>query len=112
VFPVYKEEIGGIFAVFFLKICTTMAGVGGGPIIQPVVIVLFGFLTKDAVTVGAFATFLATVASFIANFRQRHPEKRHSVLLDYGVTSIMMPTTLAGAQIGSYLLVILPAVLV
>ena len=75
-------------------------------------IVLFGFSTKEAVTVGAFATFLATASSFIANFKQRHPEKSHSVLLDYGVTSIMMPTTLAGAQIGSYLLVILPTILV
>ena len=97
VFPVYREEIAGIVAIFCLKISTTMAGIGGGPIIQPMLIVLFGFLTKEAVTVGAFATFLATAASFIANFKQRHPEKSHSVLLDYGVTSIMMPTTLAGA---------------
>ena len=89
-----------------------MAGIGGGPIIQPMLIVLFGFLTKEAVTVGAFATFVATAASFLVNIQQRHPEKRHAVLLDYGVTSIMMPTTLAGAQVGSYLLVVLPAVLV
>jgi uncharacterized membrane protein YfcA len=77
IFPIFPIEVGGIIAILALKICTTMAGVGGGPIITPLCIVLFGFLTKDAVAIGAFATFWATAASFAANFRQRHPEKTH-----------------------------------
>ncbi len=74
-----------------------MAGVGGGAVITPICIVLFGFLTKEAIPVASFATFTATIASFIANFRQRHPTKPHSVLVDYGIICVMMPTTIAGA---------------
>jgi uncharacterized membrane protein YfcA len=85
-----------------------MAGVGGGSIVTPLCMVFFGFPTKDAVAVSAFATFAATLASFITSFKNMHPEKKSNVLIDYGITCIMMPTTLAGAQIGSYILIVFP----
>jgi uncharacterized membrane protein YfcA len=112
VFAINSYEIGGIFALIFFKTLCTMAGVGGGAIVVPLVIVLFGFVTKEAIPVATFATFAATIASFIANFRSRHPEKKHSVIYDYGVICVMMPTTLAGAQIGSYILIVTPAVII
>ena len=89
-----------------------MAGVGGSAIIHPICIVLFGFATKTAIPIATFATFAATIASFIANFRVKHPEKKGTVLYDYGVICVVMPTTLAGAQIGSFLLVVMPAVII
>lgn len=75
--PIHAYEIGGIFALVLFKTLCTMAGVGGGAIVVPLVIVLFGFVTKEAIPVATFATFAATIASFIANFRSRHPEKKH-----------------------------------
>ena len=75
VFPGLGMEIGGIFVLIALKILCTMAGVGGGGIVTPLCMVFFGFLTKDAVAVSAFATFAATFGSFITSFRNRHPEK-------------------------------------
>ena len=89
-----------------------MAGVGGSAIIHPICIVLFGFATKTAIPIATFATFAATIASFIANFRVKHPDKKGTVLYDYGVICVVMPTTLAGAQIGSFLLVVMPAVII
>ena len=85
-----------------------MAGVGGGSIVTPLCMVFYGFLTKDAVAVSAFATFAATMGSFITSFKNRHPEKKSVVLLDYALTNLMMPSTLAGAQIGSFILIIFP----
>ncbi len=95
--PSQGLEVGGIFTLVALKILTTMAGVGGGSIVTPFCMVFFGFPTKDAVAVSAFATFAATLASFITSFKNMHPEKKTNVLIDYGITCIMMPTTLAGA---------------
>ena len=89
-----------------------MAGVGGSAIIHPICIVLFGFVTKSAIPIATFATMISTMASFIANINVKHPEKKQTVLYDYGVISVMMPTTLAGAQIGSFLLVIMPSVVI
>lgn len=80
-----------------LKILCTMAGVGGGGIVTPLCMVFYGFITKDAVACAAFATFAATLGSFITSFKQTHPEKKSCVLTDYGLTCVMMPTTLAGA---------------
>ncbi len=96
-FPVMSAEIGGIFALLFFKALCTMAGVGGSAIIHPICIVLFGFVTKTAIPIATFATFSATIASFIANYRVKHPEKKGTILYDYGVICVMMPTTLAGA---------------
>lgn len=101
-------EIGGIFILVTLKILCTMAGVGGGGIVTPLCMVFYGFVTKDAVACAAFATFAATMGSFITSFKQKHPEKKSCVLTDYGLTCIMMPTTLAGAQIGSLILIMFP----
>jgi len=109
VFPQYGIEVGGVILLILLKILCTMAGVGGGGIVTPLCMVFFGFVTKDAVSVSAFATFSATMGSFITSFKSRHPEKKGSVLIDYGLTCIMMPTTLAGAQIGSFILIVFPA---
>jgi len=105
-------EIGAIFAVVFFKALCTMAGVGGSAIIHPICIVLFGFATKTAIPIATFATMIATIASFIANINAKHPEKKQTVLYDYGIVSVMMPTTLAGAQIGSFLLVVMPSVII
>ena len=37
-----------------------------------------------------------------------NPEKPKMNVLDYGLASIMMPTTLAGSQIGGYILIVSP----
>lgn len=109
VFPQLPLEIGGIFAIIGIKVLSTMAGVGGGAIVTPFCMVFFGFVTKEAVAVSAFVTFAATMGNFITAFKQRHPEKSNVVLLDYGLTCIMMPTTLAGSQIGARILLITPS---
>ena len=46
---------------------------------------------------------------YFYNFKTRHPEKKHMNVMDYGLASIMMPTTLAGSQIGGYVLLMFPA---
>ena len=95
-FPQFGIEIGGAFALFFLKILCTMAGVGGGAIVTPFCMVFYGWDTKNAVAVAAFATFAATTGSFATSFKQVHPEKKTVVLMDYGLACIMMPATIAG----------------
>ena len=108
IFPVYDIEIVGLVIFILIKALSTVAGIGGGGIVIPLVIYFFGFSTKPAIAVSSFSTFTATLGSFIFNFRGRHPEKPQSVLIDYGLTCIMMPTTLAGAQLGAFILLIFP----
>ena len=43
------------------------------------------------------------------NFKHKHPEKENVVVIDYNLVTIMMPTTLAGAQIGAIILITFPS---
>ncbi len=62
---------------------------------------------------GNFSDFCSHYCQFhIANFISRHLEKKHSVIYDCGVICVMMPTTLAGSQIGSYILIVTSAVII
>ena len=61
------------------------------------------------VTLFTLSILLSTTATFIFNWSEVHPEKPHVNVIDYGLTSIMMPTTLAGAQIGSLILIAFPS---
>ena len=49
---------------------------------------------------------------FFYNFKTRHPEKPYQIVLDYGLASIMMPTTLAGSQIGGFILDVSPTLVI
>ena len=46
------------------------------------------------------------------NFKERHPDKSNVVVIDYDLVAIMMPTTLAGAQIGAVILVVFPSIII
>ena len=86
-----------------------IAGIGGGGIAIPIVMAFFVFNTKPAIAISSFSIFMTTLARFIMNFKLEHPEKPNSVVIDYNLVAIMMPTTLAGAQIGAFILVVFPS---
>mmetsp|Transcript_18380 Transcript_18380/g.25456 ORF Transcript_18380/g.25456 Transcript_18380/m.25456 type:complete len:108 (+) Transcript_18380:284-607(+) len=91
---------------------SNVAGIGGGGVAIPLVMVFFSFPTKEAIAISSFTILLGTVARFIFNFSEKHPEKPNVCSIDYSMTNIMMPTTLAGAQIGSFILISFPALII
>ena len=91
---------------------SNVAGIGGGGIAVPVLIAFFYFTTKTAIAISSFSIFLTTLARFIMNFKERHPEKENVVVIDYDLVCIMMPTNLAGAQIGALILVTFPSLFI
>ena len=109
VFPVENLEIGGLFVFTFIMALSNVAGVGGGGVAIPIVMSMFHFTTKPAIAISSFSIFATTIARFILNFKEKHPEKENVVSIDYDLVAIMMPTTLAGAQIGALILVSFPS---
>ena len=73
---------------------------------------MFKFTTKPSIAISNFSILLTTFANFGMNFKERHPEKANVVLIDYDLVAIMMPTTLAGAQIGALILFMFPSFLI
>ncbi len=110
-FPATNLEIGGYFVFAIVKALSNIAGIGGGGISVPILLGFFHFDTKRAVAISSFSIFVTSLASFIINFKKRHPEK-NTVMIDYGIVTIMMPCTLAGAQIGGLVLVLAPTLVI
>jgi len=70
----------------------------------------FKFDTKPAVAISSFVILICTIMRFFYNFKARNPDKPSMNVLDYGLASIMMATTLAGSQIGGYILRLCPSI--
>lgn len=112
VFPVESREIGGIIIFAVVMALSNIAGVGGGGVAIPIIMATFVFTTKPAIAISSFSIFLTTLGRFIMNFRERNPEKPNVVVIDYDLAMIMMPTTLAGAQVGAIILVTFPSLII
>ena len=89
-----------------------IAGIGGGGIANPMLQLFFVMETKTAVAVSSFTILWCSLLRYIYNMRDRHPEKENNTMVDYSLATIMMPTTLIGSQIGTYVLLAFPAVLI
>jgi uncharacterized membrane protein YfcA len=91
---------------------STMAGIGGGGIVILLIKEFMVFQLKRAISLSQFSIFACSVTRFILNFSQKHPEKKASVSLDYGLATIMMPTVICGSFIGAILYPILPDIVI
>jgi uncharacterized membrane protein YfcA len=108
----YSIEWAGILVFSFVMALCNIAGIGGGGIAIPLIIAFFHFETKSAVAISSFTILVCTAMRYIYNFRDRNPEKPDTVVVDYSLAVIMMPTTLAGSQIGTMVLNSFPAVII
>ena len=91
---------------------SNIAGVGGGGVAIPLIMVFFHFKTKEAIAISSFTILTTTTARFLLNFKEKHPEKPNVCVIDYGLSTIMMPATLAGAQVGAYILLTFPSLII
>lgn len=69
-------------------------GVGGGGIFVPILIILGGFITKEAVPISNALIGGASIANYIQMFRRRHP-RANRPLIYYDVALLMQPATLS-----------------
>lgn len=77
-----------------------MAGIGGGGVTVPLIQALFQFSLKRSIALSGFSIFICSVTRFIVNYKQKHPEKKDCVSLDYSLATVMNPTVLMGSFIG------------
>ena len=84
-----------------------MGGIGGGGLIVPLTMALFGFSTKDAIAISGFTIFTGAVARFFYNLGDRHPEK-NGPIIEYSLVIVMMPMVLVGSFCGVIINIILP----
>jgi uncharacterized membrane protein YfcA len=85
-----------------------VGGIGGGGVAIPLAMTFFNLSMKPAVAISSFSIMCSTLARFVFNFKERHPDKKNCVSIDYGLTMVMMPLNLIGSLIGALFLVVFP----
>ena len=95
-----------------VKALSNIGGIGGGGITLPILMIFFGFKTKPAIAISSFSILLSTSSSFVVNWSEKHPDKPNVQVIDYGIVSIMLPTTLIGAKVGAVFLVTFPDIFI
>jgi uncharacterized membrane protein YfcA len=108
----YLSEYFGMVAFMIVMALCQVAGIGGGGLDEPLNMAFFKFDTKAAVGLSSFIILICTLGRTVYTFKARNPDKSNQVVVDYSLAVIMMPTTLAGSQIGVFVLHVSPAVII
>ena len=95
-FPSFAIEDIGFFTLAMLMGLCNVAGIGGGAIDVPIVMLFFRFSTKQAIALSNMIIFMGAVVRFIYNFNDKNPSKPGVVVVDYSIATVIMATTLVG----------------
>ena len=101
-FPMHTSEFYGSFLIVLLLAFTNTGGLGGGGIMIPVMIGIFRFDTRNAVTISNASTMVSSGARNFINLKVSHPLKRGTgTITDYSIALLMLPGIVIGASLGS-----------
>ena len=112
VFPQTALEVSGIVVFSVIMALCTVAGIGGGGVTSSILMAFFNFDTKMAIAISTLSILICSCMRYIYNIKAMHPIKKEQNLIDYGIASTMMPLTLAGSQVGGYVLDMCPDIIV
>ena len=95
-FPLDRSDIVGTTLVGMGLMIAASGGVGGGGILVPLLIIVFGFHPKYAIPLSNFTILGSSVTNMILNLPKRHPDAERP-LVDWDLILVMEPVTMAGA---------------
>ena len=96
IFPLDQSDIVGTALVGIGLMIAASGGVGGGGILVPLLIIVFGFHPKNAIPLSNFTILGSSITNMILNFPKRHPDADRP-LVDWDLILVMEPVTMAGA---------------
>lgn len=95
-FPIDNNDIlGSLFVALGLMISAS-GGIGGGGILVPLLIIVFGFKPKYAIPLSNVTILGSSITNVILNLPKRHPDADRP-LIDWDLILLMEPITMAGA---------------
>ena len=110
VFPMQPTEIAGFVILSVIMSLSTVAGIGGGGIVVPLIMVFYQFETKRAIAISGFSILTCSITRFFFTIKQKHPEK-DMVVVDYSLATIMLPSVLIGSYLGVIFNVAFPSLI-
>jgi uncharacterized membrane protein YfcA len=99
VYPLSFKEAIGLFMIIIGSALSNAGGIGGGGLLIPILLLLLGFYTHEAIPISKLMIFTGAITSFFLGFRQKHPF-RNSISIDYNIPMLLVPFLLLGTMIG------------
>lgn len=84
-----------------------VAGIGGGGLTIPLLLLFWGFNTKESISLSCSIQFVGSLVRYFYSFNTKHPEK-NSTHIDYGIVIVMLPLVILGSFIGVLINIIFP----
>jgi hypothetical protein len=95
-FPLEKMDYVGFACTIIGLILAAGAGIGGGGILVPVFILVFGFCIKHAIPLASVTVLGGAIANNMLNARKQHPEYPSRPAIDWDLIVQLEPMTMAG----------------
>lgn len=109
--PPEETEVIGYIIMFFVSALANAAGIGGGSIMTPVLVLLFYFETRTAVPLSQVIIFAGAAVAIALKFKNRHP-RRNRPLIFYELIVLVQAPILLGTFFGALLNAIFPSWLI
>lgn len=93
-------EIFGAVLMFVLILVSNMGGLSGAGSNIPIMLICNDMNMNEAVPLSAAVAVCATFFRFILNFKQKHPNAKDRVAINYEVVEITMPFVFLGSFTG------------
>ena len=108
-FPLDLSDYIGTILVALGLLVAASGGIGGGGILVPLYILVYGFKPKRAIALSNFTILGASIMNMVLNFPKRHPNPQvDRPLVDWDLVVVMQPLTIAGTLLGAFIGLILP----
>jgi uncharacterized membrane protein YfcA len=108
-FPLDASDYIGTLLIALGLLVAASGGIGGGGILVPLYIMVYGFKPKYAIALSNFTILGASIMNMILNCPKRHPDPlKDRPLVDWDLVTIMQPLTMAGTIAGTFIGSLLP----
>lgn len=98
--PLTRRDVIGFMLSSLGVTLGSSGGIGGGGMVVPIYIVVFGLPPRFAIPLGSITVFGGSLAGLILNSRRRHPIADRPII-DWDLILVMEPLVLVGALLGT-----------
>jgi len=99
-FPMLQQDLLLFVSMFLIAVCAGAAGIGGGGLNVPILMMINAFGIKEAVPLSHAAVMGNAFAQLLVNGRQRHPDAPNRPLIHYELAILALPAQLGGNSLG------------
>jgi uncharacterized membrane protein YfcA len=105
-------EFIGCFLIIVLAFISNAAGTAGGGVVIPLIMMFFGWNTKQGIAISNFTVVFTAFTRFILEFKKINQIKGYGTLINYDYIVLTIPPLKIGSALGAIVNQILPEALI